>query len=101
MNILDVDKPFLTATTGSLCSLTSPQIPIWIDQSLYPRKPIYHIGQTLILRTTIDVERFTAALERIVAENDAFRDRVIERHVPSGVKEGQTPKRTKRRATGV
>jgi hypothetical protein len=71
------------------------------DQSLYPQKPIYNVGQTLILRTTIDVERFTAALERIVAENDAFRDRVIERHVPSGVKEGQSPKRTKRPATGA
>ena len=58
--------------------LTSAQIPIWIDQSIFPQKPIYNTGQTLRLRTAFDVNRFVEALDQVVAENDALRLRFVE-----------------------
>ena len=79
IGIHDADKQFLARPTDGLFSLTTPQIPIWIDQSLHPQKPIYHIGQVLTLRTAVDIECFVAALERVVAENDALRLRFVQR----------------------
>src|ERR1700722_1527277 len=61
-----------------LAALTGPQIPIWIDQSLHPAKPIYNVGQTLTLRAAIDVDGFGLALQTVVAEHDALRLRFIE-----------------------
>ena len=63
---------------GRLVALTEPQLPIWVDQSLYPAKPIYNVGQTLTLRADIDVDRFGLALQTVVAEHDALRLRFIE-----------------------
>jgi amino acid adenylation domain-containing protein len=76
--IHDAGKQF-TAPTEFFFALTASQIPIWVDQSLYPQKPIYNVGQTLILRTAVDIKCFVAALERVVAENDALRIRLVER----------------------
>src|SRR5205823_1745288 len=50
-------------------------------QSLYPQKPIYNTGQILALRTVLDVDRFVAALDRVVAENDALRLRFVQRDI--------------------
>jgi len=61
-----------------LVALTEPQIPIWVDQSLYPAKPIYNVGQTLTFRAAIDVNRFVLALQTVVAEHDALRIRCVE-----------------------
>ena len=56
----------------------APQIPVWLDQSLNPEKPIYITAQTLTLRTALDLDRFAATLNRVVAENDALRLRFVE-----------------------
>jgi amino acid adenylation domain-containing protein len=69
--------PELNSQSGAL-ALTSAQIPIWIDQSIFPQKPIYNTGQTLRLRTALDVDRFLEALDQVVAENDALRLRFVE-----------------------
>lgn len=61
-----------------LLALTEPQLPIWVDQSLYPGKPIYNVGQTLEFRIALDVDRFVKALRQVVAEHDALRIRCVE-----------------------
>ena len=74
--MLDSDKQFLLAQHRF--ALTGPQIPVWLDQSLNLEKPIYITAQTLTLRTALDLDRFAATLNRVVAENDALRLRFVE-----------------------
>jgi NRPS condensation-like uncharacterized protein len=74
--MLDSDKQFLLARHRF--ALTAPQIPVWLDQSLNPEKSIYITAQTLTLRTALDLDRFAATLNRVVAENDALRLRFVE-----------------------
>jgi hypothetical protein len=59
--------------------LTAPQMAIWLDQVMHPKRPIYNTGQTLTIRTALDVDRFAAALRRTVAANDSLRLRVFQR----------------------
>jgi NRPS condensation-like uncharacterized protein len=74
--MLDSDKQFLLARHRF--ALTAPQIPVWLGQSLNPEKSIYITAQTLTLRTALDLDRFAATLNRVVAENDALRLRFVE-----------------------
>jgi thioesterase domain-containing protein/acyl carrier protein len=60
--------------------LTSPQLAIWLDQALHPRKPIYNTGQTVAIRARLNVEYFSEAIRRVVAETDALRLRFSQRH---------------------
>ena len=59
-------------------ALTVPQIPIWLDQSAYPRKPIYNTGQTVTLQVPLVIDQFVEALNRVISENDALRLRFIQ-----------------------
>src|SRR5215467_8544258 len=74
--MLDSDKQFLLAQHHF--ALTTPQIPVWLDQSLNPEKSIYVAAQTLILRAPVDLDLFAVTLNRVVAENDALRLRFVE-----------------------
>ena len=71
--MLDANQSCGIISTEGYDSLSAPQVPIWVDQSLHPHTPIYNIGQTLTLRTAVNIKCFVAALERVVAENDALR----------------------------
>ena len=57
--------------------LTMPQIDIYVDQMMHPRKPIYNTGQTIEIRAHLDEARFVEALRRVVAETDGLRIRVF------------------------
>jgi len=74
--MLNSDKQFLLAERRF--ALTAPQIPVWLDQSLYPQQQIYNSAQILTLRTALDLDRFVATLNRVVTENDALRLRFVE-----------------------
>ena len=76
--MLDANKSFGIVSTEGSCSLSTPQVPIWVDQSLYPQTPIYNLGQTVTLRTAVNIRCFVAALERVVAENDSLRLRFLQ-----------------------
>jgi|SRR5215831_2325027 len=66
-------KPQTAKDAKRRFALTVPQIPIWLDQSVYPRKPIYNTGQTVTLGVPLVIDQFVEALNRVISENDALR----------------------------
>ena len=55
-----------------------PRSPSGLTSRSTRQKPIYNAAQTLTLRTALDLDRFVATLNRVVAENDALRLRFAE-----------------------
>ena len=49
-------------------NLTATQTAIWLDQQLFPGKPIYNVGQALTIRGTLRVDLFELALRQTIAE---------------------------------
>ncbi|MDB5904172.1 MAG: non-ribosomal peptide synthetase [Betaproteobacteria bacterium] len=66
------------AKSGAAFALTVPQTAIWLDQALYPGKPIYNTGQTITISADLDTPRFREALRRTVDEADALRLRFFQ-----------------------
>ena len=59
--------------------LTSYQKDIWLEQCLYPGKPIYNLGGYMDIKGKIDPDIFTKAIDRLIQDNDSFRIRVFEK----------------------
>ncbi|HKM61596.1 MAG TPA: amino acid adenylation domain-containing protein [Acidisphaera sp.] len=57
--------------------LTSVQMTFWLDQALHPGAPILNTGQTLRIHGALDTGCFAAALEHVVAAEDALRLRFV------------------------
>ncbi len=53
--------------------LTVAQTAIWLDQQLFPGRPIYNTGQALTIRGPLRVDLFRIALRETVAESPALR----------------------------
>jgi hypothetical protein len=53
--------------------LSSSQREIWFDQMLHEGVPLYNIGGYVHLPGAIDVARFRAAVQLLVARHDALR----------------------------
>jgi amino acid adenylation domain-containing protein len=53
--------------------LTAAQAGIWLDQQLFPGKPIYNTGQVLSIRGKLRVELFEIALRETIAESPNLR----------------------------
>ena len=49
--------------------ITTTQAAIWLDQQLFPGKPIYNTGQVLTIRGNLRVDLFERALHEAVAES--------------------------------
>lgn len=62
-----------TAHTGArqMMRLTQAQEGLWYGQSLDPQNPIYNTGEYIEIRGPLDVARFTAAINQVMAEADA------------------------------
>ena len=60
--------------------LTSYQKDIWLEQCLYPGKPIYNLGGYLDIQGTINKDIFIRAVDILISENDSLRMRVIEKN---------------------
>ncbi|QUI24147.1 amino acid adenylation domain-containing protein [Vallitalea pronyensis] len=60
--------------------LTSYQRDIWIDQQLYPNRPLYNIGGYVEIKGKMDVHIFGQASNGLIAQNDALRIIVYEKH---------------------
>lgn len=52
--------------------LTQNQTAIWLDETLFPNSSMYHIGAYYEIKGDLKVSIFTDALQRVIAENDAF-----------------------------
>ena len=53
--------------------LTVPQAAIWLDQQLFPGRPIYNTGQALTIRGRLRADLFEIALRETVAESPGLR----------------------------
>ena len=53
--------------------LTAAQAAIWLDQQLFPGKPIYNTGQALTIRGKLRLDLFEIALRETVAESPGLR----------------------------
>ena len=53
--------------------LTVPQAAIWLDQQLFPGRPIYNTGQALTIRGRLRTDLFEIALRETVAESPGLR----------------------------
>ncbi len=53
--------------------LTVAQAAIWLDQQLFPGRPIYNTGQALTIRGLLRADLFEIALRETVAESPALR----------------------------
>ena len=53
--------------------LTVAQTAIWLDQQLFPGRPIYNTGQALTIRGMLRVDLFEIALRETVAESPGLR----------------------------
>ncbi|QUI24145.1 non-ribosomal peptide synthase/polyketide synthase [Vallitalea pronyensis] len=60
--------------------LTSYQSDIWIDQQRYPNRPLYNIGGYVEIKGKMDVTIFNQASNLLIAQNDALRIIVFEKH---------------------
>ena len=66
-------EPFVLA--GVVMSLVLPpdltvaQTAIWLDQQLFPGRPIYNTGQALTIRGMLRADLFETALRETVAES--------------------------------
>jgi amino acid adenylation domain-containing protein len=49
--------------------ITTTQAAIWLDQQLFPGKPIYNTGQVLTIRGELRVDIFERALHEVIAES--------------------------------
>ncbi len=61
-----------------LYPLSSPQQAIWLDQLLTPDLPCYNVGVAVQLDGPIDLGRFEAAIQHVVARRDALRTVVVQ-----------------------
>src|SRR5438105_3449969 len=54
-------------------NLTTTQEAIWLDQQLFPGKPIYNTGQVLSIRGSLQVDIVEQALRETIAESPGLR----------------------------
>ncbi len=60
--------------------LTSYQKDVWLQQSLYPLRPLYNIGGYIDVKGQFDYLTFCKALNIEIKENDAMRIRIVYRN---------------------
>ncbi len=53
--------------------LSAAQAAIWLDQQLFPGKPVYNTGQVLTIRGKLRVDLFEIALRETIAESPGLR----------------------------
>ena len=53
--------------------LSAAQAAIWLDQQLFPGKPVYNTGQVLTIRGKLRVDLFEIALSETIAESPGLR----------------------------
>jgi amino acid adenylation domain-containing protein len=53
--------------------LSAAQAAIWLDQQLFPGKPVYNTGQVLTIRGKLRVDPFEIALRETIAESRGLR----------------------------
>ncbi|VBB05116.1 phosphopantetheine attachment site [Lucifera butyrica] len=58
--------------------LTTYQKDIWLEQCLYPEKPIYNLGGYMDIKGKIDKATLNQALQILIEENDSLRMKVVE-----------------------
>ena len=52
--------------------LTQNQTAIWLDEVLFPNSSMYHIGAYYEIKGAFEETVFVAALQKVIAENEAF-----------------------------
>src|SRR5665213_2877088 len=53
--------------------LTVSQAAVWLDQNLFPDRPIYNTGQALMIRGMLRADIFEIALRETIAESSGLR----------------------------
>ena len=58
---------------NNLLDLASNQQDIWLDQSGFPKSPLYNIGGTLTIKGKVDYKCLSEAIQYLANESDALR----------------------------
>ncbi|MGB8452383.1 MAG: amino acid adenylation domain-containing protein [Anaerocolumna sp.] len=60
-------------------ALSSYQKDIWLEQCMYPGKPIYNLGGYIEIKGNIDIDIFRESIQLLIRQNDILRTRLIDR----------------------
>ncbi|EGO65810.1 non-ribosomal peptide synthetase [Acetonema longum] len=70
-------KEELTATEYAL---TAYQRDIWLEQCLYPGKPIYNLGGYMEIKGEMDVPALSRSIAAVIRHNDSFRSNIAKKN---------------------
>ncbi len=59
-------------------NLSSYQKDIWLQQCMYPEKPIYNLGGYIEIKGTMDIDIFRESIQLLIKQNDTFRIRLMD-----------------------
>jgi len=60
--------------------LTAYQKDIWLEQCIYPEKPIYNVGGYTEIKSAMNKDIIRKSIEILIQDNDSLRIRVIEKN---------------------